>query len=90
MSYVSKYIAKKNDDAVDGHTGRWWGVYRRDLLPMDVVEIFLEAPEFHRLRRVFRQWLASKGYDKKPSTKHQGIRGFVGWLAAMRLIELLD
>lgn len=89
-SYVSKYMGKTSDIIPDGFTGRFWGVFRRDLMPVEIVEILLEVPQFHRLRRVMRKWLASRGYDKHSSSRYQGIKAFVGWLSALRLVELLD
>ena len=89
-SYVAKYMGKTSDVVPTGFTGRFWGIFRRDLMPVEILEILLEIPQFHRLRRVMRQWLKSRGFAKRSGSRYQGISAFVGWLSALRLVELLD
>lgn len=63
MFYVSKYVAKVEDDFVDCYeVGRRWG--RIGIFDTSVsLEIILSEAEHIQFRRLLRAWLKSKGRD---------------------------
>ena len=81
--YASKYLAKEADEELE--VGRWWGVYGRENLPIELVTIPLRSLEvFFRLRR-FLLRAAGLSHLKK----WLGVRGvtvFVSSDTALRLI----
>jgi hypothetical protein len=87
-AYVSKYLAKVGP-VPEGYTGRFWGVIGRKNMPTEVIRIILDDPQFYRLKRIIRKWLAKRGYNVW-SQWHQGLTAFLGWAVALKLVESLE
>jgi len=67
--YISKEIGKTYQvDVSDGELpGRFWGIYNRKYYKLYVKEdtVELQIAEFYKLRRIFKNWLYSKGYSRR-------------------------
>jgi len=57
--YVAKYIAKVDDTIPCDNPGRFWGVFNREQLPIDIVSLVITLEQFYRLRRHSRKYLAA-------------------------------
>lgn len=58
MFYASKYLAKKTVEQDVSNPGRFWGVYRRERLPIELLTLPLTFGQFFRLRRLLSRWVA--------------------------------
>jgi len=58
MFYASKYLAKKTLEQGVSNPGRFWGVYRRERLPIELLTLPLTFGQFFRLRRLLQRWAA--------------------------------
>jgi hypothetical protein len=67
--YISKEIGKTYQVEVPKSElpGRFWGIYNRRHYKAYMREdkMALEPDEFFKLRRIFRNWLYSRGYSKR-------------------------
>lgn len=101
--YAAKYIAKTQTPADDLPTGRLWGVFNRENLPIEVLDLPLLWPEFHTLRRCMRRWARQAKPQswcprpagaRRPFARPAGARGagmslFVAEPVAVRLFRAL-
>jgi hypothetical protein len=56
MSYASKYLAKKTSENLPEMVGRFWGVHRRDRLPVDLLTLPMDFQQFFVLKRMLVRW----------------------------------
>ena len=80
--YASKYMAKVDDGEAEVQlTGRLWGVWRRELLPIFPESINITLSSFFRMRRAFRR------LSRQKST-HRLVRSscFLDYATAVRLL----
>jgi len=50
MVYLAKYVAKPADGTIPARGGRMWGVRRKELLPVTIVEADLDVTSAYRLK----------------------------------------
>jgi len=62
LSYVSKYMAK-GMALPDAMTGRVWGIWRKNLLGIIIVEVRVSVEFALRMRRLMLEYLREKGVD---------------------------
>ena len=88
-SYVAKYMAKTDGAAAPWENpGRFWGIFGREHLPLEQLDVVLDLPQFYRFRRIMLRWMKSRGYHLLLH-RYQGISAFLDWLTAMKVIELI-
>jgi hypothetical protein len=82
--YAAKYMGKleKLDPGAAG-IGRFWGVWRRDLLPISYEHTAIEMGDYFRLRRVLRRF---SGIRVRNSREHRGLSCFLAHAASNRLL----
>jgi hypothetical protein len=91
--YIADYLGKTPDPAVIGHlgiaaylnSGRAWGVYRRDLLPL-CDSVVIRVPPNDLVRRIRR--IAREHWPRCPDNEREGFTLFGD--AAIEIRELLD
>lgn len=90
MSYASKYIGKISAEVADlfGSVGRWWGVYGREFLPIQLVKMGITSRQFFNLRRILRGFLRSRGVRLPHFGRFSGCSAFIDADFGMRLLEL--
>ena len=83
-SYVERYMAKPEDFPEGLQTGRIWGVWNEELLPVrwDIVQVSLQ--DAFRIRRIYRKLARRKG-----SGFLSRITVFVRHENVVRLLEFL-
>jgi len=99
MFYAAKYLGKVVGDACAGMVGRFWGVHRREYLPIELITIQMDFCQFFRLRRLLLRWvqggqgaIAAKrkngggAWSPRISAEHQG---FTLFREAARVVQLL-
>jgi hypothetical protein len=84
-SYAEKYLAKKEEFPEDSQTGRIWGVWNQELLPVRWETIRVSLRDAFRIRRVFRRLARLKG-----SGSLCRITVFVRYENVIRLLEFLE
>ncbi len=83
-AYAAKYMGKLETLAPSSAgIGRFWGVWRRDLLPISYEHTAIEMGDYFRLRRVFRRF---SGIRVRNSREHRGLSCFLAHAAANRLL----
>ncbi len=84
--YVSKYVAKpeKLQAGVES-PGRFWGLWYRDLLPIDPVESSLTWEQFFKARRVLHRYSGRRSHR----SRIQSVGCFVGFGTSNRLLAWL-
>jgi hypothetical protein len=86
MSYASKYLAKLGGGFEVEHVGRWWGVWNRGKLPVELVEVALTFKQFYELRRVLRRYLVGQGVKRGVGGRWRGLTVFLEWDVGARLL----
>lgn len=93
--YLSKYLAKVDEEKlVDSETGecletgRMWGIFGRERMPVSLDVRPLEGDESVDFSRVLRRYLRSKGVKVRAGC-YQGVSAFMDWSAGVRLREFL-
>jgi hypothetical protein len=83
-SYVERYMAKSEDFPEGLQTGRIWGVWNEELLPVQWEKVAVSLREAFRIRRVYRKLARRKG-----SASLRRITVFVRYENVVRLLEFL-
>jgi hypothetical protein len=60
-SYAEKYLAKKEEFPEGSETGRIWGVWNDDLLPVRWETIRVSLRDAYRIRRIYRRLARGRG-----------------------------
>ena len=60
-SYVEKYVAKPETFPEGVETGRVWGVWNEDLLPIQWETVRVSLEEAYRIRRIYRRLAKMRG-----------------------------
>lgn len=94
FSYVSKYAAKNNDQAVvpesSVNPGRFWGVANRTKLVITEIVIKVSSYEFFAFRRILSKYI-SKQYKRKARCFKgtNGITAFISDVSMKKVLTLL-
>ncbi len=83
-SYAEKYLAKEEKFPEGMQTGRVWGVWSKDLLPVQWERVEVHLRDAFRIRRVYRKLAQRKGGGRL-----NRITVFVRYENAMRLLKFL-
>lgn len=83
-SYVERYMAKPEEFPEGLKTGRIWGVWNEQLLPVQWKTAQVSLTDAFRIRRIYRQLARRKGSDSLHS-----ITVFVRHENVVRLLEFL-
>ena len=98
MSYTSKYMSKEQVVAVqteDGRmvrTGRCWGYWRKNLLPIEEKRISISWDDYQKLRRWFRRLRRRperRWVDRPYRWDQTGMLVLLSWSPLLRLLEWL-
>ena len=84
-SYVERYMAKPEEFPEGSETGRIWGVWNEELLPVRWEMIQVSLRDAFRIRRIYRKLARMKGSG---SLRH--ITVFVRHENVVRLLEFLE
>jgi len=83
-SYAERYVAKPEGFPVGSRTGRVWGVWNGQLLPVRWEKVEIALRDAFRIRRIYRKLAGSKG-----SGPLRRITVFVRYENATRLLAFL-
>ena len=83
-SYVERYMAKPEEFPEGLETGRIWGVWNEELLPVRWEKVEVSLRDAYRIRRIYRKLVRKKG-----SGSLRGITVFVRYENVVRLLEFL-
>jgi hypothetical protein len=83
-SYVERYMAKPEEFPEGSETGRIWGVWNKELLPVRWETAQLSLKDAFRIRRIYRRLARRKG-----SGSLYSITVFVRHENVVRLLEFL-
>jgi hypothetical protein len=83
-SYAERYMAKEEEFPEGLQTGRIWGVWKEDLLPVQWETVKVNLRDAFRIRRVYRKLARRKGTSSLPR-----ITVFIRYENVLRLLELL-
>jgi hypothetical protein len=83
-SYVERYMAKPEEFPEGLQTGRIWGVWNEELLPVRWQEVEVSLRDAFRIRRIYRKLARRKG-----SGSLRRITVFVRYENVVRLLEVL-
>jgi hypothetical protein len=83
-SYAEKYLAKREEFPEGSETGRIWGVWNEDLLPVRWETIRVDLRDAYRIRRIYRKLARLKGTGSL-----RRISVFVRHENVLRLLEFL-
>jgi hypothetical protein len=83
-SYVERYMAKPEEFPEGLQTGRIWGVWNEELLPIQWETVEVSLRDAFRIRRIYRKLARRKG-----SGSQQSITVFVRYENVIRLLEFL-
>ena len=83
-SYVERYMAKPEEFPEGLETGRIWGVWNEDLLPVRWEKVEVSLRDAFRIRRIYRKLAKRKG-----SGSLRRITVFVRHENVVRLLEFL-
>lgn len=95
MWYAAKYVAKKSLAPCPGRVGRFWGVFNRAALPVDIIEVPLTWGQYFRFRRVLvaharaARRSVGRGYVPRVGGEGRGLKRYIPWPAALRLMRAL-
>lgn len=99
MSYASKYLAKKTIEGLALMVGRYWGVFHRERLPFDLVQITMTHEQYLSMRRLLERWTFTStnaiADNKKKRRKWRSRRmggeymGFTIFADTARTVQLL-
>jgi hypothetical protein len=84
MSYVERYMAKPEEFPEGLETGRIWGVWNEELLPVQWETVQVSLGDAFRIRRIYRKLARRKG-----SGSLRSITVFVRHEDVVRLLEFL-
>jgi hypothetical protein len=76
IGYASKYLAKVSVEecaAGGSETGRMWGVFGREFLPVQMVQVVLDWAQFYGMRRLMRRWLEGKLLHRVDYARLKGV-----------------
>lgn len=86
-AYASKYVAKLETLSPDVPSpGRFWGVWRREMLPIVYEDTQLTLPQFFKLRRVFRRYASLHPHRTR---EFRRVGCFLSYQTANRLLAWL-
>jgi hypothetical protein len=83
-SYVERYMAKSEEFPEGLHTGRIWGVWNEEFLPVRWETVEVSLRDAFRIRRIYRRLARRKG-----SGSLRRITVFVRHENVVRLLEFL-
>lgn len=84
-SYASKYMGKLETlQAGQESPGRFWGVWRRDMLPVAYEHTQITLPDFYGLRRVLRRYAKLR---LRNTRQHRRVSCFMSHETTRRLLE---
>ncbi len=83
-SYVERYMAREEEFPEGFRTGRIWGIWNEELLPVRWEKVEVSLRDAFRIRRVYRQLARRKG-----SGSLRRITVFVRYENVIRLLEFL-
>jgi hypothetical protein len=83
-SYVERYMAKPEEFPKGLETGRIWGIWNENLLPVHCKEVAVSLRDAFKIRRIYRKLARRKGSG---SLRH--ITVFVRYENVIRLLEFL-
>jgi hypothetical protein len=83
-SYVERYMAKPEEFPEGLQTGRIWGVWNKDLLPVPWEKVEVSLRDAFKIRRIYRKLARKKG-----SSSLRRISVFVRYENVVRLLEFL-
>jgi len=83
-SYVERYMAKPEEFPQGLQTGRIWGIWNEERLPVQWEEVAVNLRDAFRIRRIYRKLARRKG-----SGSLRRITVFVRYENVLRLLEFL-
>ena len=83
-SYVERYMAKPEEFSEGLETGRIWGIWNKELLPVRWETAEISLRDAFRIRRIYR-----KLAKRKSSSSLRRITVFVRYENVVRLLEFL-
>jgi hypothetical protein len=83
-SYAERYLAKEEESPADLETGRIWGVWNEELLPIEWETIRVRLRDAYRIRRVYR-----KLANRKATGSLRRVTVFVRYENVIRYLEFL-
>jgi hypothetical protein len=83
-SYVERYMAREEEFPEGLETGRIWGVWNEELLPVQWEKVEVSVQDAFRIRRIYR-----KLAKRKASGSLHSITVFVRYENVIRLLEFL-
>jgi hypothetical protein len=83
-SYVERYMAKPEEFPEGLQTGRIWGIWNEELLPVQWQKVEVSLRDAFRIRRIYRKLARKKG-----SGSLRRITAFVRYENVVRLLEFL-
>jgi hypothetical protein len=83
-SYAERYLAKEEEFPSGMHTGRIWGRWNEQLLPVQWQKVEVSLRDAFRIRRVYKKLARRKG-----SGSLRRITVFVRYENVVRLLEFL-
>jgi hypothetical protein len=83
-SYVERYMAKPEEFPEGLQTGRIWGIWNKELLPVRWETVQVSLKDAFRIRRIYRKLVKRKG-----SGSLRSITVFVRYKNVVRLLEFL-
>jgi hypothetical protein len=83
-SYAERYLAKEEQFPQDLQTGRIWGMWNKELLPVQWETVQVSLRDAFRIRRIYRELARKKG-----SGSLRRITVFVKYENVIRLLEFL-
>jgi hypothetical protein len=83
-SYVERYMAKPEEFSEGLQTGRIWGIWNEELLPVRWKRVQVSLKDAFRIRRIYRKLARKKG-----SGSLRRITVFVRYENVLRLLEFL-
>jgi hypothetical protein len=83
-SYMEKYVAKAETFPEGLQTGRVWGVWSKDLLPVQWETVKVSLKDAYRIRRIYRRLAKMRGRGRL----HR-LTVFIRYENVIRLLEFL-
>jgi hypothetical protein len=83
-SYAEKYLAREEQFPEDLQTGRIWGVWNKELLPVRWETVQISLRDAFRIRRIYRKLARREG-----SGSLRSITVFARYENVVRLLEFL-
>lgn len=90
IGYVGKYVSKEALAEL-GWTGRTWGVFGREQLPVSFAYAELSMREFHQMRRILRHYVkrvvSRRGRRVRfPSDRTSGVTAYISDATTLKLL----